>query len=254
MIGGERELHLLLVAVEAGLALLAAMALVFLVAPYGRHARPGFGPSLDNRVAWVLMESPAAFGFVAIYMAGEHRLAVASLALLGLWLLHYGQRTLVFPFRLRTTGKRMPALVVLWGFAFNVLNAYVNARWISELGAYTASWLWDPRFVLGATLFVGGWWINLSADTALIALRAPGETEYKLPQGGWFERISCPNYFGEILAWTGWAIATWSWAGASFALFTACNLAPRARANHRWYSRTFSDYPTKRRALIPWVW
>ena len=55
------------------------------------------------------------------------------------------------------------------------------------------------------------------------------------------------------MIWTGWAIATWSLAGLSFAVFTAANLVPRALANHRWYRETFPDYPRTRRAVIPWL-
>ena len=37
----------------------------------------------------------------------------------------------------------------------------------------------------------------------------------------------------------------------AFALFTICNLAPRAISNHAWYRRKFTGYPRERRALIP---
>ena len=47
-------------------------------------------------------------------------------------------------------------------------------------------------------------------------LRAPGETGYKIPVGGLFRWVSSPNYFGELLEWTGWAIATWSIPGVAF--------------------------------------
>lgn len=77
---------------------------------------------------------------------------------------------------------------------------------------------------------------------------------YSIPQGGLYRWISCPNYFGEILEWFGWALATWSPAGLTFALWTAAYLAPRAYANHRWYRRTFPDYPPGRRALLPGIW
>jgi len=74
-------------------------------------------------------------------------------------------------------------------------------------------------------------------------LRAPGETAYKIPQTGFYRWISCPNYLGEIVVWSGWALATWSLPGLAFAVWTVANLAPRARSNHRWYQDNFSDYP-----------
>jgi protein-S-isoprenylcysteine O-methyltransferase Ste14 len=66
--------------------------------------------------------------------------------------------------------------------------------------------------------------------------------------------ISCPNYFGEIVEWIGWAIATWSLAGLAFALWTAANLAPRAHSHHQWYRESFADYPQERKALVPRLW
>ena len=64
-----------------------------------------------------------------------------------------------------------------------------------------------------------------------------------MPRGGFFRWVSCPNYLGEMLQWSGFALATWSLPGLSFALWTVANLLPRAVAHHRWYRREFADYP-----------
>ena len=66
-----------------------------------------------------------------------------------------------------------------------------------------------------------------------------------------FRWVSSPNYLGEIIQWTGWAVMTWSLAGVAFALFTFCNLAPRAISNHRWYREYFAQYPAGRKVLFP---
>jgi hypothetical protein len=209
---------------------------------------------MPSRLGWLLMESPAVVLFAAIYALGDRAWQAAPLALAGLWMFHYVHRNLVFPFRLRESGKRMPVVIAAMAFAFNTLNAYVIARWISHLGEYPTSWLWDPRFILGAAVFAIGSGINHRADTTLIGLREPGESGYKIPEGWLFDRITSPNYLGEILEWFGYAIATWSLAGLAFAIFTAANIGPRAFANRRWYRETFPDYPPDRKALIPFVW
>ena len=105
----------------------------------------------------------------------------------------------------------------------------------------------------GAALFAGGLWLNVSSDRALRRLRRPGETGYKIPRGGAFEWVSCPNYLGEVVEWTGWAIATWSLPGLAFAVYTAANLVPRALSHHAWYRREFPDYPRERRAVLPYL-
>jgi len=235
-------------------AALTALVLVFIAAPYGRHARAGWGPTLPPRLGWVLMELPASVGFLVFYLLGEDRLSPAPLALLALWQLHYLYRTFVFPLRMRHGARRMPLLIPGIAVVFNTANAYASSLQISQFGGYADSWLWDPRFLIGAAVFMVGLVINRRADATLRDLRAPGETGYKVPRGGLYTYVSCPNYLGEILQWLGWALATWSLAGLAFAVYTAANLAPRARTNHAWYRETFPDYPAKRRALIPGLW
>jgi len=250
----ETTLHFYATLAEIGIAIPTAVALIWLTAPYGRHARGGWGPTVPNRVGWILMELPACVGFAAIFFLGSRALELAPLVLLGIWQIHYVHRTFIFPFRLRKTGKRMPLAIPAMAIVFNSLNAYVNARWISHLGDYGVAWLTDPRFLIGTAVFFTGLAINLHADTVLIHLRKPGETGYKIPQGGLYRYVTCPNYLGEILEWIGWAILTWSLAGAAFAIYTAANLAPRAISNHKWYLEKFGDeYPKQRRALIPFL-
>lgn len=230
------------------------VSLFFVTAPYGRHTRGGWGPTVSNRVGWMVMESPAALAFAALYAVGPHAWEPAPLALCALWLAHYVHRAFVFPFRLRSAKKPMPATVALMAILFNVINAYLNARWVSALGSYPTSWLADPRFVAGALLFAGGMALNIQSDGILFSLRKPGEQGYKIPYGGGYRLVSSPNYFGELVEWAGWAVATWSLAGVAFFVFTFANLVPRALTHHKWYRSQFPDYPKERRAVIPWIW
>ncbi|HEY2557266.1 MAG TPA: DUF1295 domain-containing protein [Diaminobutyricibacter sp.] len=237
---------------EIALAVVTFIALCFVVAPYGRHGRGGWGPTVPARVGWMIMESPASLLFLIFYLFGDHRAELVPLVFLVLWQVHYVQRVFVYPLLIRS-GSRMPLSVMGMAIAFNVLNTWVNARWISEYGSYPTSWLADPRFIVGVVVFVAGFVLNLGSDRILRRLRAPGAGGYRIPYGGGYRFVSSPNYLGEIVEWTGWAIATWSLAGFSFALYTFANLAPRAMANHRWYHETFDDYPPERKALIPFV-
>ena len=245
-------IYQLLVALELVLALATFIGLRFITAPYGRHGRGGWGPTVAARVGWLVMEAPAPVVFAIVYATGAHRGALVPLLLLATWQTHYLYRAFGYPFLMRG-GRRMPVAVMLMAIAFNTLNAWVNARWVSDLGSYPAGWLADPRFVLGAVLFAAGLAVNLSSDRTLRGLRAPGDTGYRIPRGGAYRWVSSPNYLGEIVEWTGWALATWSLSGLAFALYTTANLAPRALDNHRWYHDQFADYPPMRRALIPYV-
>jgi len=249
----EIQFHSYLVATIFVAAAFTFVALFFVTAPYGRHLRKGWGPTVPARVGWIAMESPAVLLFVAVYMMGAHAMSMVPLILLGLWQFHYVYRTFIYPFRIRSSTKRMPLSIVGMALIFNCINATINARWISQFGDYPDSWLRSPPFILGVFVFVVGWVINQHSDSVLFRLRGLGETGYKIPRGGLFRWTSCPNYLGEMLEWLGWAIATWSLAGLAFAVFTIANLLPRAIANHQWYRDEFADYPPERRAVIPFV-
>jgi protein-S-isoprenylcysteine O-methyltransferase Ste14 len=145
----------------------------------------------------------------------------------------------------------MPISIVTAGWVFNVFNSSLNATAITWLPNYFHNWLVDLRFPVGTAIFFCGLAINLYSDHILRSLRRVGEKAYKVPYGGLFRWVTSPNYLGEITEWIGWAIASWSLAGVAFAIFTFANLAPRARAHHRWYLKHFPHYPKNRKALIP---
>lgn len=221
--------------------------LFFITAPYGRHARPGFGPTMPARAAWVLMESPSVFLFAALWWL-HPGFGTASVTLLGVaWLVHYVQRTFVFSLLMRGEIRQKPLFTVGLALAFNVLNAGGNA---ASLPAREV----DLPLVLGLLLFAVGLAINLHSDHVLRTLRGPGETGYKVPQRGLHRWVSAPNYLGEILEWTGFALAAQTLSAWAFVAFTVANLAPRAWSHRNWYRAQFPDYPAGRRALVPFVW
>ena len=248
----EEEFHDALVWVVFGTAALTFVSLRFFAAPYGRHySGRGWGPHVPNRAGWVVMELPSTLLFLYVYCFGSAVFGAAPLLLLGMWQCHYLNRTFVYSLRTRTAGRKMPVLVIGSGFAFNVVNAYVNARFISEFGDYGPEWLGDPRFLAGLAVFLAGLVLNIRSDNVLLGLRKPGEAGYAIPRGGAFRYVSCPNYLGEIVEWAGWALATWSLPGLAFFAYSAANLVPRALSHHNWYRTQFSDYPSGRKAILP---
>ena len=250
----ERSILSALLLIWFFLGLGASAALSFIPAPYGRHMRGRPRVSLPSYLGWVIMESPAVFVFGAMFLIGSLSDTLTSFVFLLMWMSHYLQRTFMYPF-LHRSQRRMPLLIVGLGFGFNVMNAYINGRYLFEFsGGYGKDWLSSPRFVLGMLTFAVGYVVNKHSDAILRHLRAPGESGYAIPHGGLYRWVSCPNYFGEILTWLGWAVATWSLPGLAFSLWTIANLAPRAWSHHKWYRSEFQDYPPERRALVPGVW
>jgi 3-oxo-5-alpha-steroid 4-dehydrogenase 1 len=235
-------------------AAVAFVTLFFVVAPYGRYLRGGWGVALTARRAWFIMEFPAALSIFLMMLAGGSRDPIALL-FLALWEIHYLYRSILYPLLLKDNRSRsMPYTLILMAILYNCANGYVNGHHLFVAGhEYTQQWLLDPRFVIGMALFVGGFVIHVWSDRILQGLREPGEHAYRIPRGGMFRYVSSPNYLGEIVQWTGFAVATWSLAGLSFAVFTIANLLPRALSNHQWYQDNFDDYPEHRKAIVPFV-
>ena len=244
----------LLLAVFAS-ALITALALLFVDAPYGRHKRSGWGPTINTRWGWVLMESPASLLFFYFYFSGENAGNMVCILLLLMWQLHYFHRSFIYPFQIKVKpGDRSPLLVILMGSAYCGINGYLNGSYISNYADHlNQDWLSDPRFIIGVALFAFGYYLNKRSDSILRNLRINNPGSYQIPYGAGFRYVSMPNYLGEIITWTGFAMASWSLAGVSFVLFTMANLVPRALANHKWYQQTFNDYPKDRKAVFPYI-
>ncbi len=231
---------------------LVLLSLLWVTAPYGRHYQAGWGPMLPNRAAWLLMELPALLVITSLVLLSPVRDQPQAWAPLCFWVFHYSYRTFIFPALMRPSDNTFPALLVLFAVAFNVLNGYNNAMALIDAGEKNSPLL-SLHFFAGAAIFLAGFAMHFYSDKIIRQLRKPGETAYRIPRGGLFRWVSSPHYLGEIIQWTGWAIMTWSLAGVAFALFTFCNLAPRAISNHRWYRERFTDYPQSRRILVPGI-
>lgn len=218
-------------------------ALYFIDAGYGMMYTKRWGPAIDNRLGWVIMESPVFFAMCLLWWCSDRRADTVPLIFFILFQLHYFQRSFIFPLLIKGKSK-MPLTIILSGITFNLLNALMQGGWIfyvSPAGTYTPDWLYSPQFIAGIIIFFSGIAINLNSDNIIRHLRRPGDTKHYIPRGGMFRYVSSANYFGEFLEWVGFAVLTWSAAGAVFAIWTFANLAPRAARIHRRYSQEFGE-------------
>ena len=217
--------------------------------------RSGWGLALKPHWAWLIMESPAVFVIALMALFGTYH-GLLPLVFLVLWQVHYIYRTFIYPFMLKEAGPRnFPVILIVMAMVYNTANGYVNGYYLFDSGInYGRAWLGDPRFIGGVAIFLAGMVIHIRSDAILRSLRKPGDRTYRIPRGWMFTYVSSPNYFGEIIQWCGFALATWSVAGLSFAVFTIANLLPRGISHHRWYHANFPDYPAERRAVIPFLW
>lgn len=242
----------------AATAVVVFVALQFVEAGYGMMYTRRWGPTVGNRLGWVLMEAPVFVAMALLWWFSGRRFEAAPLVMFLLFELHYFQRSFIFPLLIRTKG-RMPLSIILMGVTFNVLNALMQGGWIfyiSPGGRYPAAWLGSWQFIAGTVIFFAGMAVNIHSDSVIRNLRKPGDTRHYIPRRGMFRYVSSANYFGEFVEWTGFAILTWSWAGAVFALWTFANLAPRAGKIHARYAKEFGREFTDRgvRKIIPFIY
>lgn len=228
-------------------------------AGYGVAYTKKWGPAVNNKLGWILMEAPVFFAMLWLWLSSDRRGDTVLVVMALLFLFHYFQRSFVFPFLIK--GKSvMPLSVILMGVTFNTLNAYMIGGWlfyVSPVDYYGGvSWLMSPMFIVGCVIFFVGMAINWHSDYIIRHLRKPGDTGYYIPRGGMFRYVTSANYFGEFLEWCGFALLTFSAAGAVFALWTFANLAPRARKLHQRYEREFGDEYKKlnRKYILPYIY
>lgn len=217
-------------------------------APYGKHSTRKWGKVIDNKTGWILMEFPALITCPLIYfsIAEEINLNVVFIVL---WITHYLNRTVIYPLRIKTKGKKIPIAIVASAFFFNMVNGILNGYFLTLLQFESISELY---LILGFIIFIIGFYINISSDNLLIKLRT-NQKGYVIPNGKLFNYVSCPNFFGEIIEWLGFAIMTLNPGSLSFLIWTICNLIPRSKAHHKWYKENFENYPKKRKAVIPYL-
>lgn len=244
--------------VMAAVAVVVFLSLYFVDAGYGKFYRSSWGPSLDNHLGWFLMEVPVFIMMMLLWWFSDRRSDLVRVVFLLLFQIHYFHRSFIFPRQLRGH-SRMPWAIVGMGALFNTLNAIMQGGWIfhiSPIGYYPANWLTSLPFLGGTVLFFTGMFVNIQSDSIIRNLRQPGDTAHYLPQGGLFRYVTSANYFGEWLEWTGFAILTWSWAGAVFSLWTFANLCPRAARIHKKYTEEFPDQMArlKPKRFIPFIY
>ena len=206
----------------------------------------------------VLSYSVALATFWCVLLVRAHGHALTGTAKLGaaLWTAHFARRTLESAFVHRyskpSIGKAdyLSEYAYYWGFAAWIAWSLVRAEQHAPPAGLQA---------LGLAAFVLAELGNARAHSVLRALRSAGGQERAIPRAALFERVSCPHYSCEIVAWLGFNLVTGTLAGTLFMLLGAGILAAWARTRHLAYRREFDGeggrelYPPARRALIPFL-
>ena len=235
------------------------VALYFVDAGYGKMRTEKWGPAINNKVGWFLMEVPVFIAMIYLWGISPVRSQIPYLLFFLLFEMHYFQRSFIFPMLMRGNSK-MPIVIMGLSVAWNLINGYVQGYWLFHIAPvyspYRESWVTDPRFIIGTVIFITGFIINMHSDYVIRHLRQPGDTNHYLPKKGLYRFVTSANYFGEITEWLGFAILTWTWPGALFFWFSCSNLVPRANSIYLRYEKEFPDEfdRKKLKRIIPFIY
>lgn len=86
-------------------AVIVFVALHYVTAGYGMMYNPKWGPTVNNRLGWVVMEAPVFIAMGILWWLSGRRFETAPSVMFLLFELHYFQRSFIFPLLLRPGGK-----------------------------------------------------------------------------------------------------------------------------------------------------
>ena len=91
-------------------------------APYGRHTSNNWGYLIDNKLGWIVMELPALLLCPILFFISTNEKSILTSFFIFLWIIHYFNRTIVYPNRIKTKKKKIPLLIAVLAFIFNLIN------------------------------------------------------------------------------------------------------------------------------------
>jgi 3-oxo-5-alpha-steroid 4-dehydrogenase 1 len=231
--------------------------LFFITAHYGRHtSNTGKLIIVSDKFAWIIEEIPTliiSVYYTSDYISSAEKINYLKFLMIAFYYIHYFHRSIIYPFKLFSKGRKLPIDIALMGSTFNFFNATMINRSIFYFSDYTLENLMSPIFGLGCLLYGIGMYINIYHDYYILREKKRLNGAYFIPEEFLFKYICSPNYFGEIIEWIGFALATRTVSGLVFSISTFSNLFPRAISHKRWYQEKFKEFPKNRRAIVPFL-
>ena len=118
------------------IALFVFIALYFVKAGYGIFRTASWGVAISNKLAWILMEAPVFVVMCVMWIYSERRFEPVIFTFFLFFQIHYFQRAFIFPLLLKGKSK-MPLAIMSMGVLFNLLNGYMQGKWIFYLAPET---------------------------------------------------------------------------------------------------------------------
>lgn len=112
---------------------------------------------------------------------------------------------------------------------------------------------------VGVVLFVAGSWMNSYAEYQRNAWKQRPQNRGRLYTQGLFRHVRHPNYFGDLLSFSGLCFVSRSWPTALIPIimlagFVFVNVPVLDSHLHEKYGAEFDEYASRTRKLIPFVY
>ena len=108
-------------------------------------------------------------------------------------------------------------------------------------------------FAIG--LFFYAWIHQLEAHKIFASMKRKSSSSHSVPHGDWFKYVSCPHYLAEILIYLSQVMILGVKHRTACLIFgwVLTNQIIAGLMSHWWYRKNFKNYPTYRKAVIPFV-
>ncbi len=211
--------------------------------------------TLPSRLGMFLLYFPAVLLFPLTVGLSDEAPTTWHLVCAAMVSAHFGKRCLEALFIHKYSGVMNGFSVVMICGLYSTLSGLLG--WIAVhdvpstlLQSPNFTPLWIPGFIIWSL----GTAINAYHPVLLANLRPPGETGYKVPEGGLFRWIACPHYLGELIAWWGFSLIFHHVAAFVVTLTMTFYLSGRAYNTLKWYRGKDLELPAGWKRLVPFVY
>ncbi|XP_063708132.1 polyprenol reductase [Culicoides brevitarsis] len=115
----------------------------------------------------------------------------------------------------------------------------------------------SPRHFCSIILFICAWTLQYQSNMILVNMRKGKDgkvvtQKHLMPQGGYFEKVSAPHMYFEILMYVAlFGLLYQNVTSLYIVVWVLSNQVHNALMTHKWYQENFKDYPKQRKAIFP---
>ena len=91
---------------------------------------------IPSKLGWIVMEIISPIALLYFIIKGNIVQTPTSIIFISCWVLHYFYSSIIYPLRQNNPAK-MPLLIALLAFLFNIVNGYINGTYLGSIQEYS---------------------------------------------------------------------------------------------------------------------